>query len=289
MEFAYHAPATLAEACALGRQWGAEAQYLAGGTELFPDYYRERECAKHLIALEGIVELRGIAVVDDRLRIGALTTVADVAASPLVREWLPALALAARSLGSPPIRSRATIGGNFCRAVACADLPPPAIVGETVLRIVGTGDPRELEAERFFLSPRKTVLGPGEVLAELLVPRQPPRSGSSYQRFARRSGSSLAVASVAARLTLKGGRIAGARVALGAVAPVPRLAVRAVEMLVGERASANLFAVAGAVCAEEALPISDLRGSAEFRRELVSVLARRAFNEAARRAGAEAA
>jgi carbon-monoxide dehydrogenase medium subunit len=162
-------------------------------------------------------------------------------------------------------------------------------VGETVLRIVGTGDPRELEAERFFLSPRKTVLGPGEVLADLMVPRQPPRSGSSYQRFARRSGSSLEVASVAARLTLKGGRITGARVALGAVAPVPRLAVRAVEMLVGERPSANLFTLAGAVCAEEALPISDLRGSAEFRRELVSVLARRAFHEAARRAGAEAA
>jgi len=173
--------------------------------------------------------------------------------------------------------------------VACADLPPPAIIGQTVLRIVGTGAPREVEVERFFLSPRKTVLAEGEVLVDFMVPRQPSRSGTSYQRFARRSGSSLAVASVAARITLGGGRIAAARVALGAVSPVPLLAVRAAAMLAGEVPSADLFALAGAVCAEEALPISDLRGSAEFRRELVSVLARRAFDEASRRAGAEAA
>lgn len=287
MEFAYHAPTTLAEACALGRQWGAEARYLAGGTELFPDYHRERERAKHLIALERITELHGIAVAGDRLQIGALTTVAEVAASPLVREWLPALATAARSLGSPPIRSRATIGGNFCRAVACADLPPPAVVADAALRIAGPEDMREIEIERFFLGPRMTVLGAGEVLVQLLVPRQPPRSGTSYQRFARRSGSSLAVASVAARITLEGDRIAGARLALGAVAPVPRLAVRAAEVLLGEPPSPELFTLAGVLCAEAALPISDLRGSADFRRELVSVLARRALAEATRRARAE--
>ncbi|HLB54880.1 MAG TPA: hypothetical protein VJK71_07225, partial [Gemmatimonadales bacterium] len=144
---------------------------------------------------------------------------------------------------------------------------------------------REVAAEDFFVGPRHTVLQPGELLGAVLIPPQPESSGVSYQRFARRS-STLAVAAVAARVELGEGRIAGARIVLGAVAPVPLLATRAAAVLEGERPSVELFALAGAVSAEEALPISDLRGSAAFRRELVTVLARRALSEAAARAGA---
>src|SRR3990172_4685139 len=125
----YHRAASLAEACELGRRFGPAAAFLAGGTELLPDYQRERETALVLIALETIEELQGIRVESGRLRIGALATIAEVARSPLVREWLPALAEAARAIGSPQIRSRATIGGNFCRAVACADTPPQLAPG----------------------------------------------------------------------------------------------------------------------------------------------------------------
>ncbi|MEK6687433.1 MAG: FAD binding domain-containing protein, partial [Gemmatimonadota bacterium] len=114
---AYHRPATLADACALGVQCGADGAFLAGGTELLPDYHRGREGARQLIALAGVEELHGIRVEAGTLWIGALTTVAEVARSTLVREWCPALAEAAGAVGSPPIRSLATIGGNFCRAV----------------------------------------------------------------------------------------------------------------------------------------------------------------------------
>jgi carbon-monoxide dehydrogenase medium subunit len=128
------------------------------------------------------------------------------------------------------------------------------------------------------------VLAPGEVLVAITLPERPAVSGSSYQRFSRRKGASLAVAAVAVRVTLVGGRITGARIALGAVSPVPMLVARAASMLEGERPSAALFAKAASACADEALPITDVRGTADFRRELVSVLASRALDEASARA-----
>lgn len=284
MDFAWHAPTSLAEACELGRRFGADAAYLAGGTELFPDFQRDRETATHLIALERVGELRGLRCEGETLHIGALVTVAAIATSPDVHAWLPVLAEAARMLGSPPIRSRATIGGNFCRAVPCADLPPPAVAAGARLAIVGADGAREVDSDAFFTGPRQTALRPGDVLVEVRIPRQPAGSGMSYQRFARRAGSALAVASVAARLVLRDGVIADARIALGAVAPVPTLAQRAAAVLVGERPSDSVFALAAAESVEESLPISDLRASADFRRELVDVLTRRALRDAADRA-----
>jgi len=195
-----------------------------------------------------------------------------------------ALADAARAIGSAQIRSLATIGGNFCRAVACADTPPAAIAGEARVHLIGAHGTREVAAEEFFLGPRRTVLAQGEMLLAIALPAQPAGSGSSYQRFSRRKGAALAVAAVAVRVTMAAGRITGARIALGAVAPVPMLVSRAAAMLEGERPSRALFADVAAVCADDALPITDLRGSAEFRRELVNVLTRRALDEASARA-----
>jgi carbon-monoxide dehydrogenase medium subunit len=281
---AYHRPASLAEACALGRQYGTDAAFLAGGTELIPDYHRERETAQHLIALDALGELRGISKEQGLLRIGALTTIAEVAASPLVRARLPALADAARAIGSPQIRSMATIGGNFCRAVPCADTPPAAMACAARVRIVGARGMREFDAAQFFTGARKTALDPGDVLVEIVVPAQPAHSGTSYQRFARRRGPALAVAAVAARVTLERGRITGARIVLGAVAPTPLVAARAAALIEGELPSDALFERAGELCAEDALPISDVRGSADHRTELVRILARRALHEAASRA-----
>jgi len=286
LPFTYHRPASLAEACALGQRLGGDAAFLAGGTELVPDYQRGRETARHLIALGSIAELRGIARDGDRLRIGALTTVGAIAASADVQGWLPALAEAARSLGSPQIRSLATIGGNFCRAVSCADLPPAAMVGDARLRIVSGAGERVIGAAELFAGPRRTVLEPGEVLAEIIIPAAAPHSGSSFQRFALRRGMALAVASAAASVVFAGARITRASVALGAVGPVPLMVPRVSSLLEGEIATEELFAVAGAVCADAALPISDIRGSEAFRRDIVAVLVRRALAQAAARAHA---
>ena len=283
----YHRPATLRDACLLGARLGDRGAFLAGGTELIPDYQRGRETATELISLGAIAELRGIAVDDGMLHIGGLTTVAKIAGSQKVETWLPALSEAARALGSAQIRSRATIGGNFCRAVSCADLPPVALVANALLRIASHDAVREVAVADFFTGPRMTVLAPGELLVEVRIPRPSAHSGSSFQRFGLRSGPAVAVASVAARIQLKGGRIADAAVALGAVAPTPVLVSQLPSILVGEEPSAELFERAAAVCIDASRPIGDIRGSADFRREITGVLARRALQRAAERALAE--
>ena len=288
-DLSYHRPASLADACRLGRQLGPGAHFLAGGTELLPDFRRGAESATDLISLRDVPELAGIALDGGRLRIGGMTSIREIGASAEVRRFLPALAEAAMMLGSPQIRTLATLGGNFCRAVPCADTPPVAIVACASVRLVSGDGERTLPAEEFFVGPRKTVLAPGELLVEIVFPAQPAGSGTVYERFALRRGSALAVASVAARLVLEKGKIAEARIALGSVAPVPLPAPRAAAILEGEAPSDALFARAAAEAAKEAKPITDLRGTEAFRRHLVEVLTRRALERAASRARERAA
>lgn len=283
-DFTYHRPKSLTEAFALSAALGPGARYLAGGTEAIPEFKRGRDRADHIISLRDIGELRGIAEADGLLRIGAMARHEEVAESPLVRQRLPVLAEAAAAVGSAQIRRQGTIGGNFCGAVPCADTPPACIAGGAQVLILGPRGERRVPAEAFCVGPRLTTLLSGEVLAAILVPAQPAGSGSAYARFGLRKGMSVAVASVAARLTIEGGTIREARIALGAVAPIPLFAEAASAALAGSKASEESFARAAAAAAAECRPISDLRGSIEYRRELVKVLTVRALGEAARRA-----
>jgi carbon-monoxide dehydrogenase medium subunit len=283
-DFAYHRPKTLEEACRLGRELDVGALYLAGGTELIPDFRRGAERPRDLISLRMVSELAGIDRSGDGLRIGAMTTVREIVRSRAVREVFPPLVEAALTLGSPQIRAQATIGGNFCRAVPCADTPPICVVGGATLRLVAGDGERVVPAEKFFVGVRRTILRPGEMLADILIPAQPEHSGASYQRFALRRGLALAVASVAARVDLDGDRIASVRVTLGSVAPVPMPVESVAALLEGQRPTEDLFARAGELAAAEARPICDVRGTDVFRRQLVDVLTRRALARATDRA-----
>ena len=275
---------TIADACMLGRELGASAAFLAGGTEVLPDLERGRESARHFIALDGLHELRAVHLREDRLVIGAMATVAEIASSDLVREHCEALSEAAHSLGSPQIRSRATIGGNFCRAVACADLPPAAMAASARVRLASPSGEREVSVEEFLVGARRTSLDTGELLTAIVLSRAATGFASSFARFGNRRGPSLAVASVAAGLRLENERVADLRIVLGAVAPSPVVVHVASELARGEKPTSALIAKVGAACVAAARPISDIRGSAEFRRELVGVLARRAFERAIQRA-----
>lgn len=284
-DFKFHRPATVAEACDLGRTLADKARYLAGGTELLVDFRNERDSAEHLISLQQIPDLRTISGDGGLLRIGALASLSEVAESPEVRRAFPALGEAVLTMAGVQIRNQGTIGGNFCRAVPCADTPPICIAGGAQLRLVDADGDRTLPAEEFFLGPRRTSIRPGEILTEILIPAQPGSSGASYQRFSLRRGSALSVAAVAARVILDGEAIEEARVVLGAVAPVPLPATRCARLLKGQAPTKEVFARAAKEAAAEAQPISDLRGSKAYRIDLVEVLALRALTEAAKRAG----
>ncbi len=284
-ELTYHRPATLAEAQALGVTYGGAARYLAGGTEVLVDLRQGRYPTEHVISLASIPDLNTICLSADRLHIGAMVTIAAVAESNDVNRVLPSLCHAASCIGSVQIRNRATIGGNFCGAVPCADTPPICIAAGAELRLADSSGERMVAARDFFRGPRESVLQPGELLVAIIIPVQPESSGASYQRFSLRHGSALAVASVAARVVLVGTKVADAAVVLGAVAPIPLPASECAASLLGQEPSDELFVRAAETAAEEAKPISDIRGSEQFRRELVRVLTVRALREAVDRAG----
>ncbi|MFH1842535.1 MAG: xanthine dehydrogenase family protein subunit M [bacterium] len=286
-DFSLHNPRTLAEACTLGRDLGENGRYLAGGTELLLDLKNKRENASQVINLQAIPELRHITLTDGSLRIGAMATLTEVVESAEVQRAFPELAAAVLTMAGPQIRNQGTIGGNFCRAVPCADTPPVCLAARATLQIVGVAGAREVTAEQFFLGPRQTVLSRDELLVSLTIPPLPSHCGTSYQRFSLRGGSALAVAAVAAQVVLDGERLATARVVLSAVAPVPLLAEKCNDILRGQTVSSALFRQAAKQVAAEAQPITDIRGSDTFRRELVAVLTVRALETASARARGE--
>ncbi|MGD8536983.1 MAG: FAD binding domain-containing protein, partial [Candidatus Aminicenantes bacterium] len=216
--------------------------------------------------------------------IGASVSPRDLLSNSLIKAHFPALAEAAGSMASPQIRSLATIGGNITSAVPSADLPPTLIAADASVELRCSRSSRTALLSEFFTGPRKTVCRAGELLTSIFLPLPPPNTGISYMRFTLREANALAVASVASRLTLKNGKIEKAAVVLGAVAPTPVLALKTSDFLKAKNPSPDVFAEAAAIAKEEGKPISDIRGSAWYRKELVQVLTRRSLSEAFRRA-----
>lgn len=280
----YHRPSSIRQACELGGQLGAEARYLAGGTDLLIDLKQRRVQLQHVVSLDALSELREIKVDGSGVRIGALVTLTQIAESEVVREHAPALAEAILTMAAVQIRNRATIGGNFCAAVPCADTPPVCIAYGGSVRLVSASAERTVASEAFFLMPRRSVLEPGELMTEVILPLRRSGRGAAYARFSRRRSMSLAVAAVAACVDIAGGVIASARIAMTSVAPTPFVAGESSALLAGKAPSDDLIHKAAQAAASEARPISDLRGSAAYRRDLVEVLARRALRTAIDRA-----
>lgn len=282
-EIKFHLPQSLRETFKLLADL-KEVRVAAGGTDLLVDLKQGLTEAKNIISLQKIKELRGIRKKNNKIQIGALTTVRELTCDPIIHKYIPVLAEAAKSMASYQIRSMATIGGNIASAVPSADLPPSLIAAEATLELRGLESSREVPLFSFFAGPRETICGREELLTFIHIPFPPSNTGISYQKFALRESSALAVASVAARITLKNGLIAKAAIVLGAVAPTPVAILKASEFLIGNVPSESLFQKAASIAKEESKPISDIRGSVWFRKELVNVLTRRALAEALKRA-----
>ena len=286
--FEYHAPTTLDEALSLLQQHGEGARALAGGTDLvvqMKENATKFAAPSHIISLLRVPDLTGIEFSEnDGLRIGAGASMMEVARSPIIRGRYVAIAEGASLVGSYQTMNMATVGGNLCNAAPSADIAPPLLVFDAEAVIVGPSGRRSLPLEEFFFGPGRTALAPDELLAEVRVPVTPTGTGSAYARHTPRKQMDIAVVGVAAALTLAGGRIERARLALGAVAPMPVRAGRAEAQLEGETLSDECLARATDAAVEECSPISDVRGSAEFRRHIVRVMTERMLREAVERA-----
>jgi carbon-monoxide dehydrogenase medium subunit len=285
-EFDYHRPETVKDACALLADLGEEAKVIAGGTDLLVDLKREFKSAGHLVTLRGIPELTCVEKdADGTLRLGPMVTPNEAGHSPIVRDAHAPLAEAALTMAAYQIRNRATIGGNLVSAVPSADMPPILIALGSKVALASPGGAREIPLEEFFVGPRENVLGDAEILAQIIVPPPEKGSGAHYIKHSLRDASALAVVGVAANVVLDGGTVKSARIVLGAVAPTPLIAEKAGAALTGRAPENGVIAEAATAAAGEAKPISDLRGSAEYRRELVRVLTERAVATAVERAG----
>ena len=282
-EIRIYTPRTIAEAVKLLVDL-KDARIMAGGTDLLVDIKQGLVKVKDIISLQDIEELKGIEKKGERIRIGAATSPKEILSSTLIVKHFPALADAAGLMASPQVRTLATIGGNITSAVPSADLPPTLIAADASVELRCARSSREMPLSEFFTGPRETVCRAGELLASVFLPLPPPDTGISYKRFTLREANALAVASVASRLTLQSGKIKKAAVVLGAVAPTPVLAQKTSEFLQTKAPSPKIFEEASAIASKEGKPISDIRGSAWYRKELVQVLTRRSLSGAFERA-----
>jgi carbon-monoxide dehydrogenase medium subunit len=289
--FDYLAPESLEEALAILRERGNGCKLLAGGTDLVVQMKEAGLHPSYVVSLRRLRELRGIAF-DERqgLRIGAMTTMAEVEQHPGLQRRYAVLVDGARILGSVQTRNMATLGGNVCNAAPSADTAPALLVLGARADIAGPGGRRQVPLEQFFTGPGQTVLGRDEILAGLLIPTPAPRTGAYYERHTPRAEMDIAVVGVAALVTLGPDRdlIREARIALGAVAPTPVRAPEAEAFLAGQPPSEEAFQRAAELAVVAARPISDVRASRAFRRHLVQVMTARCLRRAVERARSEA-
>ena len=279
--FEYFEPATLGEAVALLGRYQGRAQPLAGGTDLLveiKEQLRRADCVVNIKRIPGISALRFSP--DAGLQIGALVTAREIELSQFILKHYISLAQAARELGSIQVRNRATIIGNVCRASPSADTLPPLIADGAIAKIYGPGGERSVLLEEFFEGPGKTSLKADELVTEIVVPPPPPHTGKVYIKHGRRKAMELATVGVAVSLTLD----SDVRIVLGAVAPTPIRAGRAEALLRGKTLNDELIQKAAQAAEDESRPISNVRASAGYRRDMVGVLTRRAIEQALRAA-----
>lgn len=275
--FQYHAPHSLAEVCRLLLDHGVQARVLAGGTDLLVKIKQRIIEPEHLIALGRIEGLRYIRKDDKKIRIGALTPLQEIATSEVIRQKIPILAEAAEKVGSMQIRNRGTLGGNVCNASPAADTVPSLICLEATAAITGRGGERELPVEDLFVSPGKVNLQPGEIVTEIVVPVPNGNHKGIYLKLGRRKAMDIAIVGVGGLGCFEKGRFESIRIALASVAATPIRAKRAEEILKKQRVDSGRVLLAASEAASECQPISDVRGSASYREQMVKVLVEQAI------------
>jgi len=287
-EFEFHEPTSVAKACEVMGQLGEKARLLAGGTDLIVNMKKKVVRPDHVVSLGRIDLLKGIIEENSHLTIGACVTAAELAGAQVIQGNLAALADGAGVLGSPLIRNLATVAGNLVSARPAADLPPPLMLYDARAVVTKASGERSVDLNEFFLGPGKTVIAPDEILTRITVEVPHGHFGDSYVKLGVRQTLEISLVNVGALIQLDGpeGSITKARIVLGSVGPTPLRALSAEKVLMGQSPSDALFARAGEAAAEDAKPIDDFRGSAEYRRDMVAVLTKRALNAALDRARA---
>ncbi|RAI43616.1 FAD binding domain-containing protein [Rhodoplanes roseus] len=276
--FGYVAAQDSEHAVALLAEYGKGAKLLAGGTDLLADL----KLTPHpppavMVDISRCADLKGIAITEAGLRIGAMVTHSEIVNSPLIRDTLPALAEAALSIGAVQTRNLGSIAGNLVTCVPSMDSGPTLLALEASVTILGPSGRRTIGLADLFVGPRKTSLAFGEILVEIVIPKRNVGKPTGFQKFGLRKGQALALVNAAASFWAGEGLFTEPTIALGAVAPTVIRAPKAEAYLAGRPVTEDAMAEAGRIAATEAKPITDFRATADYRRDLVAVLVKRAL------------
>ena len=264
------------------------ARPVAGGTDLVVGARQGKSpLPEAMVAIHRLDELRGTSSSESRLRLGALVTHAEIAVDPVVLERLTALADASSIVGSHATRAHGTLGGNLMNASPAMEVGGPLVVFGAAVTLRSEAGERQVPVAELLTGPGTTAAAPNELLTEVEVPVPPPGTGSCYARLEYRRQMEIAVVGATAAVTISDDTVASARVAITALAPTIRLVPAAEEALVGSDGGAGAVEEAARAAAAAAEPISDVRASADYRRAMAEVVARRVLGSAVARARGE--
>jgi len=283
--FDYHAPKTLSEAVALLQRYGDQAKVLSGGQSLLPLLKLRMGAASHLVDIGRVPGLEYIKEEGGHLKIGGRTRESALERSDLIKSKYPILYETALVIADPLVRNRATVGGNLAHADPANDHPATMIALGAEVVAAGPRGERTISIDQLFTGLFSTSLAADEILTEIRIPIPPSRSGGAYVKLERKVGD-FATAAVAAQVTLGAkGEIERCGVGLTAAGPTPLRAADAERFLQQKAPDAKTLTEAARLAAQAAQPSADRRGSVEYKREMVRVLAARALATAVKRAG----
>ena len=279
-EYAYAAPLSIDDAVGILEEHadsGRRAQVLAGGTDLIVQMQGLDKAPRTIVDIKLLDETNRVDLEGDHIYIGAAVSSAVLDENEALKRLFPGLLESAYLIGSTQIQGRATLGGNLCNASPAADTIPAMIANQGLCVIAGPSGKRELPVENFCTGVGVNALRAGEFLLGLKFPRPAPNTGDAYLRFIPRTEMDIAVAGAGVSVTLDAqGVCVAARVGIGAVAPTPLIVPAAAQALVGSQVDEAALAAAGEACTAASSPISDKRGTVEYRLKVVAVLCRRA-------------
>ena len=277
--FEYFSTKSQNDACILLAEFGADAQILAGGTDVMLELRKPTaRSPKALIDICRIPGLKGIEEVADSIVIRPLTTHTEILRSDVVARYAPLLRAAVSTIGSPQVRNRGTVGGNIMNAAACADTVPPLIALNAEIALKSSSGERRMALVDFFVKPYITTARRDEILIEVRFPKLPVNARSSFIKLGRRKAVSIARLSVAAILQKDGGGlITDARIVPGAAFPRWQRVSEAERLLIGQKPSRELFAEAGRRVSDVMISFTGRRWSTEYKEPAIAVLVRRAL------------
>ena len=276
----YLAPNNLKDALIFLKKWRSRGELIAGGTNVVPDLRAKTLRKEILIDLSHLKNLSYIKEEKKRIRIGALTTMSEIAASKTIRSKACILSEAVGQIGNPLVRNRATIAGNLADASPAADSAVPLLVLEASIVVEKhKGKRKQIPINEFFMGVNKTVLKRDELIREIVFPKPAPSSRMVYSKLGLRNAMAISVVSVGVLAEMEKGRCNRARIALGAVAPTPRRACGVEKLLVGQAVTEELIDQCCEAIQEEIQPITDVRATFEYRRSMTSVLLKRLLQQ----------